>query len=64
MPTPVQAPVYPQGIYVPPPAQQVNIQPVIRYGKDPLTMRCQYCEEQIQTSTKSKPGAIGKRLLQ
>ena len=31
----------------------------IRYGREPITMKCFHCEKQITTSTSSKPGAMG-----
>ena len=51
---------YPQG---PPPVQPVQVVTVVqapRYGKNPMTMTCPHCSSQIQTSTKSEAGPLGK----
>ena len=52
-----QAPVYSQG---PSPAPPVIIASPNSFGRDSMTMRCPHCQQQIQTSIRSKPGAIGK----
>ena len=41
-------------------AQEIITPPASTYRKDPVNMMCPYCQAQIQTSTKSKPGALGK----
>ena len=64
-----QGPLYPQlppGTAIPPgsqqpvPVQQVIVQAPIQYGKDPITMKCFHCQAQIQTSTSTSAGPMGK----
>ena len=64
-----QQPAYPQppfGTGVPlghqQPGQQIVVQAPIRYGRQPVTMKCFHCGSQIQSSTSSSPGAMGKHL--
>ena len=58
----VQGP-YVQGPYThQPPGSVPAPAPIIagiRYGREPITMKCFHCEKQITTSTSSKPGAMG-----
>lgn len=59
-----QSPVYLQGPPPAPPVQQIIVPPTpSSYGRDPMTMRCPHCQQQIQTSIKTKPGPVGKCLL-
>lgn len=63
-PYPQPPPVYPQ---LPPapadggqqiPQQQVIVAVPTSFGRDPVSMQCPHCKEQIQTSTKSKSGKV------
>ena len=59
-PQPPPGTMIPIGTQQPFQVQQVIVQATINYGKDPLTMKCPHCQKQIQTLTKSSPGAMGK----
>ena len=42
------------------PAQPGQIIVAPSFGRDPTTMTCPHCKQQIQTTTKTSVGAIGK----
>ena len=54
----IQAPVHSQGPPPTPVVQQIIVAP--SFGREPVRMKCPHCQEQIQTSIKSKPGSLGK----
>ena len=55
---PTSLPVQPQY-----PPQPGTIIVGASFGRDPTTMHCPHCKQQIQTSTRTKTGLIGKLYL-
>ena len=43
-----------------PPSQEIIFPSASSYGRNPQNMKCPFCQEQIQTSTESKPGTLGE----